>query len=229
METEKGLTTWSGDLPTKQETSNVRRVLAERLIPSEAIDLAGRMLRGFPNKDKLTAGYAGAMAEILMSYPKAVATACADPVHGVVRNLKFMPVPADVIAWCENEVRPLYERADRDVRVKRQREEVDAWVAMKVPESLKAMGKAWLDRTDPRAREVSGEMPKVVTPEQREAYLASAKQAGRELRGMSLRPETLATLQKHQLMPTAKEIPGPYADQSAASAAPAERDVDFGA
>jgi hypothetical protein len=205
--------------------------LAERLIPSEAIDLAGRMLRGFPNKDKLTAGYAGAMAEILMSYPKAVATACADPIHGVVRGLKFMPVPADVIAWCENRQRPILEEADREVRVKRQTHETDAWLNLKVPESLKAKGKAWLDRTDPVAQEVSGQKPKVVTKEQREAYLASAKQAGRDLRGMTLRPETLATLQKHQLMPTAKEIPGPYASKPAPAAAsqdPEEVAVDFG-
>ena len=141
METDKkDLTTWSNGLPTKQETSNVRRVLAERLIPSEAIDLAGRMLRGFPNKDKLTAGYAGAMAEIFMSYPKAVAVACADPIDGVVRGLKFMPVPSDVIAWCENRQRPIMEQADREVRVKRQVQETDAWVSMKVPESSEGEG-----------------------------------------------------------------------------------------
>jgi len=197
--------------------------LAERLIPSEAIELVGRMLRGFPNKDKLSAGYAGAMAELLMSYPKMVATACADPIHGVVHGLKFMPVPSDVIAWCENRLRPLQEEADREVRVKKQIEDVDAWRTMTVPESLKAKGRAWLDRTDPVAQEVSGQKPKIVTEEQRAVLIESARQAGKELAGLRLRPETLATL---GAMPP---YCGPPAATAVAAASPQSDDeVIFG-
>lgn len=194
------------------------------------------MLRGFPNKDKLTAGYAGAMAEIFMSYPKAVAVACADPIDGVVRGLKFMPVPSDVIAWCENRQRPIMEQADREVRVKRQVQETDAWVSMKVPESLKAKGKAWLDRSDPVAVQVSGQTPKTYTAAQRAKLIEDARATGKSIAGMSLRPETLATLQKWQLKPTAREIPGPSFNQSETTAASqrdhqsasASDDVDFG-
>ena len=44
------------------------------------------------------------------------------------------------------------------------------------------------------AQEVSGQKPKIVTEEQRAALIESARQAGKELAGLRLRPETLATL-----------------------------------
>lgn len=200
------------------------------MLLSEAIEAAGKLIDQFPNAKGYSNGFIGALAQVFGQYPRQVVMKCVDVRSGLARDAKFLGI-SDVVAWLERGERPLHESAARDERVKRQVRDTEEWLNLKVPESLKAKGKAWLDRTDPVAMEVSGQMPKVVTPEQREAYLASAKQAGRDLRGMTLRPETLATLQKHQLMPTAKEIPGPYASKPAPAAAsqdPEEVAVDFG-
>lgn len=128
----------------------------ERLILSEAIDLVTRMIAGYANRGQADRAYIGAMAQILMEYPKAVAMACANPIHGVVRECKFMPTPSDMIGFCEKRTRPICEQVDREVRVKRQIEDVEAWRNQKVSGSLKAKGRAWLDRSDPVARKLSG-------------------------------------------------------------------------
>src|SRR5262245_47895345 len=119
-DTGKALLKGAKDLSMKRDGSNVQQVLSQRLTVSEAIALVIRMLSGYPNKDRTDDGYTGALAEILMYYPRTVAQACANPIHGVVRECKYMPVPADVIAWCERCARPLHEEAEREQRIARQ-------------------------------------------------------------------------------------------------------------
>lgn len=223
------------NLPNKPASSNVKLALDDKMILSDAIDAAGRLIDQFPNAKGYTNGFIGALAQVLGQYPKQVVNKCIDARSGLSRDIKFLSI-CDVVAWLERGERPLHERADREVRVKRQVEETDAWRNLKVPESLKAKGRAWLDRTDPVAQQLSGQMPKVVTEEQKAAYLASARATGKSIAGMSLRPETLATLQKWQLMPTAREIPAPSFNEPPATAASvqahqgtsASDDVDFG-
>ena len=69
-------------LPTRRADSSVTRALAARLTVSEAIDLVGKMIRGFSHQGQAGKSYIGAIAEILMQYPKQVAIACADPIRG---------------------------------------------------------------------------------------------------------------------------------------------------
>ncbi len=44
---------------------------------------------------------------MLAQYPRCVAAQAGDLVRGVPRDCKFLPTPADVIAWCERETEPL--------------------------------------------------------------------------------------------------------------------------
>ncbi len=105
-----------------------------------------------------------------------------------------MPTPSDVINWCEKRERPICEAVDREARIERQFRETDAWMNQTVPESLKAKGRAWLDRTDTVAAQLSGDRPGGYTHEQKEELLKDAANVGAEIAGMKLHPETLRTL-----------------------------------
>lgn len=112
---------------TKPENSNIKRALADRLLISEAIDLVAMMIRGYANRGQADKAYIGAIAQILMHYPRQVALKCADPFNGVVRDTKFMPTPADVIGWCEKAVAPMHGEAAREDRIKEQLRARDEW------------------------------------------------------------------------------------------------------
>lgn len=138
-------------LPTKRESSSVRRALADRLLLSDAIDAVGKMIRGYANSGSAGKSYVGAIAELLMHYPRSVALRCADPFRGVARETKFMPTPADVIAFCERTVAPMHEEAAREERVAEQLQERAEWENSTTPDELKELGRAWLERRDPIA------------------------------------------------------------------------------
>lgn len=195
MDNEKALSTLDWTLPTKRENSNVRRVLDDRLLLSEAIDAVTRMIRGYANKGQADRSYIGAIAEILAYYPKQVALACAHPLNGVSRETKFMPTPADVIAWCERRTSPLHEQAERERRVAEQLKARHEWESQEVSASLKAKGRAWLDRTDPAAQQLSGQKAKgQLTQEELDSIMADARAAGAGLAGMRLSAEALALI-----------------------------------
>jgi hypothetical protein len=133
-------------------------VLDDRILLSEAIEAVGRMIRGYPNSKDAPKSYIGALSELLMKYPRVVAMACADPFQGVARETRFLPTPADVIGFCEKRVAPLYADADREARETRQLNDRDDWQNAVVSPRLKAMGQAWLDRSDLQARQlISGQ------------------------------------------------------------------------
>lgn len=102
------------------EPTNVRLVLQERLLPSEATDLVGGMLRSYPPSEIEQAGYILTLASCLMQFPKAIAIRCAHPLKGVAAMTRFRPTVADLTAWCQREVDTLQEivdRADHDKRL----------------------------------------------------------------------------------------------------------------
>ena len=88
---------------------------------SEAIDAATQIVGRYPNGGA-NAGdsYIGALAAMLGSYPRQVALSCADKVHGVVRDCKFLPTPADIVAWCERAAAPLYKQAESEIQAEKQ-------------------------------------------------------------------------------------------------------------
>jgi len=82
---------------------------------SEAIEIVGKILDCYPNGGRdATRGYIGALASVLAQYPRCVTFFAGDPHKGVPRETRFLPTPADVIAWCEREVADLRGIVDRD-------------------------------------------------------------------------------------------------------------------
>jgi len=78
----------------------------------QAIELTAAILECYPNGGHGAGrGYIGALAENLARYPASVARRCADRQHGIVRECKFLPTIADIIAWCEREQEPLFRQA----------------------------------------------------------------------------------------------------------------------
>jgi hypothetical protein len=52
-----------------------------------------------------------------MTYPASVVRKAYDPVYGIPGTTKFLPTPADVIAWCDRETEPLRRSEDRAARL----------------------------------------------------------------------------------------------------------------
>lgn len=140
----------------KPASSSVKRALADRLLLSEALDAVHRMIRGYANAGQAGKTYVGAIAELLMQYPRIVALACSDPIKGVVIECEFMPTPAKIVAWCENRSWPMHEEAAREERVAAQLDARDEWKNETVSPRLKDMAAAWLNRTDPKAARLVG-------------------------------------------------------------------------
>ncbi len=125
----KALVTLVGGSPTKREASNVRKALDDRMTLSEAIEAATRIVDGYPNGGRDAGrGYIGALAAMLASYPRQVAIACSDRVNGVIRDCRFLPTPADIVAWCEHGTDSLRKQDDRERRIAEQMEEREAYL-----------------------------------------------------------------------------------------------------
>lgn len=82
------------------------------------------MIAGFPNGSPSQA-YLGTIASLLCTYPRSIATRCADPVRGVARTTKFLPTVADVVAWCEPDANHMRRIVDLEENTQRQFEERD--------------------------------------------------------------------------------------------------------
>lgn len=73
------------------------------------------MLRGYANGGQQASdSYIGALAEVLLQYPRCISAHAGDLVRGVPRETRFLPTPADVIAWCERETEDLRGIVHRD-------------------------------------------------------------------------------------------------------------------
>lgn len=91
-------------------TALVTTVPNSTLDQSRAIKLVCCITAFYPNGGKnVTKGYIASLATVLMTYP-IVAERCADPVHGVSRECKFLPTPAELIAWCDREMEAIARR-----------------------------------------------------------------------------------------------------------------------
>lgn len=85
---------------------------------SEAIEGATKIVDGYPNGGRDAGkGYIGALAAMLASYPRQVALKCSDRVHGVIRDCRFLPTPADIVAWCEPKTESLRNEHARELQV----------------------------------------------------------------------------------------------------------------
>lgn len=104
--------------------------MADRLLPSEAMDCASRLVKFYPNGGSgAGGGYLGGMAAALCEYPRQIATKCCHPVHGIARESKFLPTIAELIAWCEKQtdfMRAPVDAEDRKDFLRRQQMETEA-------------------------------------------------------------------------------------------------------
>jgi hypothetical protein len=88
---------------------------------SEAIEAATAIIACYPNGGANAGdGYIGALTATLASYPKQTALHCADPRRGIVRQCKFLPTVADMVAWLDDMSKSLYRQYDREQRVEQQ-------------------------------------------------------------------------------------------------------------
>jgi hypothetical protein len=89
--------------------------MADRMSYSEAVESVGRLIAAFPNGSPANAkGYIGALAAVLVDYPRVVAAKCSDPLKGVARETRFLPTVADLVGWCEREKAGLQTIVDRE-------------------------------------------------------------------------------------------------------------------
>jgi hypothetical protein len=89
--------------------------MADRMSYSEAVESVGRLIAAFPNGTPANAkGYIGALAAVLVDYPRVVAAKCSDPLKGVARETRFLPTVADLVGWCEREKAGLQTIVDRE-------------------------------------------------------------------------------------------------------------------
>jgi hypothetical protein len=138
----------------KRDALKLRRELDARLLPSEALEVVGAMLDLYPNGRANTAkGHIGGLAKVLCEYPMQVARLASHPVHGVARETKYIPVPADLIAWCDRESAPLQKRYQAAERAAEQIEQRDD---APTPAAIVSAARAWLRREDPKAQKLSG-------------------------------------------------------------------------
>lgn len=100
--------------PDLRKPQSVRAALADRLNLSEAIDIVGQMLRGYPNGQQVPDSYIGALAEVVAQYPRCIALRAGDLKMGVQRETKFLPTVADIVAWAERETNALRGIVDKD-------------------------------------------------------------------------------------------------------------------
>lgn len=118
--TQKALVIARSDWPDLRKPQSVRAALSDRLTLSEAIRVVAEMLRGYPNGNTASDSYIGALAEVLGHYPRCVAARAGKVFNGVPSTTKFLPTPADIIAWCEREkadLQGIVDREDRDARI----------------------------------------------------------------------------------------------------------------
>jgi hypothetical protein len=120
---------------------------------SEAGTIAGDLLAQFPSIRDVDDRFIYRLTDILQKYPRQIVLKCADPRRGIARDSAFLSFNL-LVAWLEKHTEPMRADVSREQRVKEQLAAREDWEHQEVPESLKAKGKAWLDRSDPKAREL---------------------------------------------------------------------------
>jgi len=89
----------------------------------------------------------------LVQYPRQVVLKCANPANGIARDISFLSI-SDLVSWCEKETEPMHRSLEREIRVEKQIRDTEQWLNEKPSDRLKEMAKAWLDRSDPVAKEL---------------------------------------------------------------------------
>jgi hypothetical protein len=140
--------------PKSSAKTNLQRAMDDRLSQAEATATVAKLLSLFPNASGTHDGFIGAASDVLRAYPKSVAVKICEPLGGLASETEFISL-SKIIAWLEKRTAPMSRDLDREVRVKAQLEARDE--GNEKSERLSASCRAWLDRTDPQARELTGQ------------------------------------------------------------------------
>lgn len=111
----------------------------------------------------------------------------------------FLPTIGIISNWLRNQSRGSdYDRGQQEIvqtrRLLQRMEENDPKTEDEVVRR-RSLAQSWLDRADPRARQLSGQKPRgVVTEAERAALLQDARRVGESIRGMKLSDAAKATL-----------------------------------
>lgn len=135
-----------------------------------------------------------AVAAVLSGYPQYIVDYISDPRTGISGTNKWLPSVAEVRDACEAKMNEVGQNEARKARIEQQLRQREEW-EREVPERFRAKGKAWLERKDPVAQELTGQKPvKVYSDEEKRALLDDAVKVGREISGMMLSPEALMAI-----------------------------------
>lgn len=114
--------------------------------------MVGDLLAQFPTvRADMSDGFVGALASVLMAYPRQVVLKITNPLSGLASEIKFISI-SDVVAWCERHTKPLREDRTREKRIAEQLAARDEWQRAERSQGLMEKLTAWLDRTDPQAK-----------------------------------------------------------------------------
>ena len=134
--------------------------------------------------------YVAAVAAVLSGYPTTIIDYVCDPRTGITGTNKWLPSVSEVKEACDIHANRIAQDVERRKRIERQFKERDEWMNQVPTERLKEKGKAWLDRKDPVAQQLSGQKAKApLTEDEKKAALESAAKVGKYLSlRMKLRP-----------------------------------------
>jgi len=103
-DSERGLQTSLSKWPQRPDSASVRKALEDRMTFSEVLEAASGIIASYPSgKPANERGYLGAISSVLAEYPRQVVARCSSPLQGIVRECKFLPSVAELVAWCERE------------------------------------------------------------------------------------------------------------------------------
>ncbi|MDE2096816.1 MAG: hypothetical protein KGL39_06175 [Patescibacteria group bacterium] len=131
--------------PAKRAYASAVEEYRDRLKESEALALVGILIGQFPNckPDDI---FTRSAAQLLMGYPRNVASKIIEPRNGVATQTMFLSI-ASIKEWCDAKAETVSYAADWEMRAARTKEP-----AVPKSETLIAKCRAWTDRTDTNAQ-----------------------------------------------------------------------------
>jgi len=114
---------------TNSNEGRLTLALMARLTQIEATEITLRLLKQFPQSDKMAnPTFVGAIADVLLQYPREIVERVTSSTAGVAAGKEFLSIAA-LVAWCERETAPLHRQAQREERIAEQLAERDKFEA----------------------------------------------------------------------------------------------------
>lgn len=138
--------------------------------------------------------YCAAVAAVLGDYPRDVIDYVTDPRTGLPSKQKFLPNIAEISSALSARADYLYRVLTYEERVAEQARLTAEWQALQVSERLQEAGRAWLDRSDPDAKQLTQQTKKQLSEAEKQALIEDAKATGRDIAKTRLSEEAMALM-----------------------------------